>query len=167
LNASRAIGPRLRAIITPNYDLLFEEALGRVGTTFRYAGTQAGPASVAVYKINGSVNFFLPSGAGGGATIEQAQASAKMLRVAEQDPMPTSRKARPFESSRRVSVPHWTTESMTRPGRVSVISLAASAQKKEYWSRDSRERESMARFGFVGRDGWFSDLVKSVESGRE
>jgi hypothetical protein len=38
---------------------------------------------------------------------------------------------------------------------------------KSYWSDDAAERAKVTRFGFVGRKGWFADLVKSLESGEE
>ncbi len=80
-----ALGSGLRAVITPNYDILFEEALPRSGMTSRYAGTLDGPARVVIFKIHGSANFFLPNGSGRGATIEIAQRTAKTTRLAQGD----------------------------------------------------------------------------------
>jgi hypothetical protein len=81
-----AVGPRLRAVITPNYDLLLEEALARPAMPSRYAGTLDAPAPVVVFKIHGSANFFLPNGGGRGVTIEIAQRNAKPTRGADQAP---------------------------------------------------------------------------------
>jgi hypothetical protein len=67
---------RLRGIITPNYDLLVEEALSRAGLTYRYrAYTDPGSdgvASVVLDKFHGSANFILPPGNHAAATVEAA-----------------------------------------------------------------------------------------------
>jgi hypothetical protein len=79
--------PTLRGIITPNYDLLSEEALERVGLTYRYRGIaehdHAG-ADVVLDKFHGSANWFLPSGVGRSASLEAAQRSAKPLKAVKQ-----------------------------------------------------------------------------------
>ena len=81
-------GSDLRAIVTPNYDTLAEEALHRRGIGFRYGGTpdsEKGP--VTVYKVHGSANWFLPYGGGRGATLAVAEAQTKPLRGAKQEPI--------------------------------------------------------------------------------
>jgi hypothetical protein len=79
---------RLRAIVTPNYDLLCEEALERVGLKYRYRGyddpTVDGEADVVIDKFHGSANFLLQSGAGSGSTLEAARASSATTTVEEQ-----------------------------------------------------------------------------------
>jgi hypothetical protein len=39
--------------------------------------------------------------------------------------------------------------------------------RKAYWSGKEEERREMARFGFVGREGWFEDVVVSLEKEEE
>ena len=79
------LGPRLRCVITPNYDLLNVEALVRRGLTFRFVG-EAGRkrTDVLLYRFHGSSNYFQPSGAGRSASPEAAQKSAKPLRAKRQ-----------------------------------------------------------------------------------
>jgi hypothetical protein len=78
----------LRGIITPNYDLLCEEALSRVGLRYRYRGytdpTTDGDAEVVLDKFHGSANFFLPSGNRTGSTIETARANSRPLKAVRQ-----------------------------------------------------------------------------------
>ena len=84
--------PALRSIITPNYDLLSEEALERVGLTYRYRGIAEpddASADVVLEKFHGSANWFLRSGAGRGHTIEAAQADTKPLRAVPQIHLPS------------------------------------------------------------------------------
>ena len=80
-----AVGPRLRGVVTPNYDLLAEEALSRVGLSYRYRA-MAGPddAAVVIDKFHGSANWFQPSGAGRSASFEAARRSAKPLKIEPQ-----------------------------------------------------------------------------------
>lgn len=71
-----ALRPTLRAIITPNYDLLAEEALGRVGLAYRYRAMDEPnmpSADVVMDKFHGSVNFFYTPGTGTGRTVELAR----------------------------------------------------------------------------------------------
>ena len=86
--------PRLRSIITPNYDVLAEEALERIGLTYRYGGTryadmqygipqESGEADVVLYKFHGSANWFQVSGTGGKAQM------AKPLRAVPQTRIPS------------------------------------------------------------------------------
>jgi hypothetical protein len=221
----RAFGARLRAIVTPNYDLLAEEALHRVGVPPWHAGTTNPPASVAVYKIHGSVNFAQVPGGAGGATLETAQRNMKSLQLREQRPFASGYNAHPLYTiagSHRNVFLHQNDVGRYRPVMVTYgpakpavwglpylerIREACRADlegspphkiiavgirpplddsgaddptwlglcrlfeglpsSKAYWSGNVGERNEMARFGFVGRDGWFADLVKSVESGVE
>ena len=81
--------PTLRCIITPNYDLLSEEALERVGLSYRYRGysdpESEHDANVVLDKFHGSANLFMPSGAGVGSTIEIARANARSLKALRQE----------------------------------------------------------------------------------
>jgi hypothetical protein len=79
---------RLRAIVTPNYDILAEEALGRRLVSYRYGGVPSHMTrdGVSIYKIHGSVNFVLPKGSGRGVTPEMAERNTKGLRAAERSP---------------------------------------------------------------------------------
>jgi hypothetical protein len=221
----RALGTRLRAIVTPNYDLLAEEALRRAGASYCYGGTTDSPAPIAVYKIHGSVNFAQVPGAGGGAKLEIAQRNAKTVRAREQQaPFPSTYNDHPLYaiggSHRNVFLhqndgryrPVIVTYGPAKPAvcglpylerirdacmvdfrsappaRVIAVGirppLDASGRddptwmdlcrlmmtlrsSKAYWSGGAAERGDMARFGFVGREGWFADLVESVESGKE
>lgn len=75
----------LRAVITPNYDLLVEEALERVGLTYRCRGiAEAGDADVVIDKFHGSVDWFLPSGSGVGSTPEIARRAGRPLEAVRQ-----------------------------------------------------------------------------------
>lgn len=75
----------LRSVITPNYDLLCEEALDQVGLTFRYASVQgAGDEQVVIYKFHGSANFFQTPGGSGGSSEEIARRGVKPLTATEQ-----------------------------------------------------------------------------------
>ena len=74
----------LQAVVTPNYDILTEEALTRIRMTRFYGGVDVVRPGVAIYKFHGSANFTLPIGAGRGATIEIAQSNVKPIRTAPQ-----------------------------------------------------------------------------------
>jgi hypothetical protein len=84
-----ALEPRLRGIVTPNYDILSEEALKRLKIPYFAVGSSDVPVGVPIYKIHGSVNYVLPIGAGRGSTVEIAQASMKPLRTGVQQPFPS------------------------------------------------------------------------------
>jgi hypothetical protein len=220
----RALGNRLRAIVTPNYDTLAEEALGRTGASYWYAGTTWSQEPIALYKIHGSTNFVQPSGSGRGATIEIAQSTSKPLRAVPQTPFPSFFNDHPLYAIRghRNTFLHHDGVNDYRPimvtygpakpavyglpyleqirqacssglraappARVIAIGIrppvddsgaddptwsglcrlmADLSSNKSYWSGNAQERSAMARFGFVGRDGWFEDFVKSIESGKE
>lgn len=83
--------PSLRSIITPNYDLLAEEALERVELTYRYRGDQLGnaDADVVLDKFHGSANWFQPSGVGRSHDPEAAARMAKPLKAVAQANMPS------------------------------------------------------------------------------
>jgi hypothetical protein len=81
-----ALAGRLRAIVTPNYDILAEEALTRAGLPHYYGGVDVAGTAVALYKFHGSANFTLPIGAGRGVTVEIAQSGVKPIRTAAQVP---------------------------------------------------------------------------------
>jgi hypothetical protein len=86
------LGPSLRSIITPNYDLLAEEALERVSLSYRYRGVDgSGPddASVVIDKFHGSVNWFEPLGIGRSASLAAAQAMTKTRKMHAQSNMPS------------------------------------------------------------------------------
>jgi hypothetical protein len=79
--------PSLRSIVTPNYDLLSEEALERVGLAYRYRGiSEAGDAGadVVLDKFHGSANWFQPSGIGRSRTLEAAQRGVKPVKAVAQ-----------------------------------------------------------------------------------
>ena len=80
---------RLRAIITPNYDLLSEEALDRADLTHRYAGAPMRDGTdVVLYKFHGSANFFATPGSVGSASSDAGQA-VKPLRIEPQTYLPS------------------------------------------------------------------------------
>jgi hypothetical protein len=96
---------RLRSIITPNYDVLAEEALERIGLTYRYGGTRYGDAQygdpqesgntdVVLYKFHGSANWFQVSGIGGKAQM------AKPLRAVHQTRIPSFYNDQPLYPAR-------------------------------------------------------------------
>jgi len=76
------LGSSLRSVVTPNYDLLAEEALDRVGLTHRYRGIVPAPADadVVLDKFHGSANWFQPSGVGRSGDPQAAARNAKPLR---------------------------------------------------------------------------------------
>jgi len=78
------IKDRLHSVITPNYDLLCEEALDRVGLTFRYSGDVGAQGQVVVYKFHGSANFFQSPGSSGSASEDIARRGVKPLTATEQ-----------------------------------------------------------------------------------
>jgi hypothetical protein len=81
---------RLRAVVTPNYDLLAEEALERVGLSYRYREVaNGGPpdAAVVVDKFHGSVNWFQPPGPAAGHSLADVEARTKPLKVVRQTHM--------------------------------------------------------------------------------
>jgi hypothetical protein len=219
----QALGERLRGIVTPNYDILAEEALERVGLAYHYVGVGGDGDGVAIYKIHGSANLALPIGAAGGATPEIAQRNARPLRAAEQEPFPSLYPDRPLYAidGRRNALIHFNSHhhhaqyhvlvtygpqkplvyglpqiqkvraqclSDLRerpPARVIAAGIRPPFQDasgvddptwtdlcelfgrtqtaKTYWSGQSDERDSMTRFGFVGRDGWFQEFVENLE----
>jgi hypothetical protein len=220
----RALGPRLGAIATPNYDLLAEEALHRLGVAHWYAGTTNTSEPVAIYKIHGSVNFAGISGAGGGATLAIAQRNARPLRAREQAFFPSGYNDHPLYvvagSHRNVFLHQndgryrpvmvtygpakptvWGLPYLERireaciadlegspPARIIAIGIRPPLDddgtddptwlglcrlferlpsRKAYWSGKEEERREMARFGFVGREGWFEDVVVSLEKEEE
>jgi hypothetical protein len=66
----------LRAIITPNYDLLAEEALFRLGLRYRYRAIEAPEAdAIVIDKFHGSSNFFHTPGQGTGSSLAFAEAN--------------------------------------------------------------------------------------------
>jgi hypothetical protein len=81
----RRLKDRLRGVITPNYDLLSEEALDRVGLTFRYAVVPGDDdAQVVMYKFHGSANFFQTPGSSGGSSLDAARHGVKPLTAQQQ-----------------------------------------------------------------------------------
>ncbi len=88
---------RLRCVITPNYDLLCEEALDRVGLTFHYAGVPGGAhGQVVIYKFHGSANFFQTPGASGGSSEDIARRGVKPLTATEQTSIRSLSNAHPL-----------------------------------------------------------------------
>jgi hypothetical protein len=82
--------PRLRGIVTPNYDLLAEEAIERTGLSYRYRGVDNGgptDAVVVIDKFHGSVNWLQPPGPAASASLEAAQRMAKPLKAVRQKNM--------------------------------------------------------------------------------
>jgi hypothetical protein len=212
--------PTLRAIITPNYDLLSEEALERVGLTYRYRVLERDKAGadVVLDKFHGSANWFSPSGAGRGTTIEAAQRSARPLKAVKQAHVLSyynDHGVFPSIGNRRWNAvlelkhghaspvlvtygpgkdalygrPHLDTvrkecaaELVQNPPRrviafgirpprdlgdddaweaiCAVFRTVGSA--KEYWSKNEEERQRMAAYGFVGRHGYFDELLASL-----
>ncbi len=64
------------AIITPNYDILIEEALIRAGREFHYPGARIGAAEhrgVAIYKVHGSINWLVQMPFAGSANLQVAR----------------------------------------------------------------------------------------------
>jgi hypothetical protein len=87
----------LRSVITPNYDLLCEEALKRVGLTFQYAGAPgARDEQVVIYKFHGSANFFQTPGGSGGSSEEIARRGVKPLTATEQKKIRSFSNAHPL-----------------------------------------------------------------------
>ena len=80
------LGPSLRSIITPNYDLLAEEALDRVGLSHRYRADHLGnaKADIVLDKFHGSANWFQPSGVGRSHDPDAAARMAKPLKAVAQ-----------------------------------------------------------------------------------
>ncbi|MEO8798296.1 MAG: hypothetical protein ABI551_10455 [Polyangiaceae bacterium] len=80
----KEIGSQLCAVITPNYDLLFEEALERAGTVFFLAGVEA-EVGLPLFKIHGSVDWMQVKGHASSATLEVAVANSTPTRFVDQE----------------------------------------------------------------------------------
>ncbi len=94
------IKERLRSVITPNYDLLCEEALERMGLAFHYAGVRGARAEqVVVYKFHGSANFFQTPGSSGSSSEDVARRGVKPLTATEQKNLLSFSNDHPLEVS--------------------------------------------------------------------
>jgi hypothetical protein len=97
-----ALRGELRGIITPNYDLLAEEALARVGLSYRYrALSVAEPNAVVIDKFHGSVNWFHPAGGGVGSTIDIARQNSAPTKVVDQAHLLSHYNDRPLDTFAR------------------------------------------------------------------
>ncbi len=212
------LGRRLRAIITPNYDLLDVEALDRCGISARFVGAPVPKrAQVLLYRFHGSSNFFQPSGVGRSASLEAAQRATMPLRAKRQKNIPSFFNDHPlaaqyprynaiFEHKRGLMKPVLVTygpgkdatdgrqyldqirracrENLRRSVPARIIALGVSPPRgggdddawedlcelfksldcdKDYWSKDKAERQKMERYGFEGHDGYFDELLETLD----
>lgn len=82
-----ALRSTIRAVVTPNYDLLAEEALERAGLNYSYRAVVepiAAPPDVIIDKFHGSTNFMFTHGAGRGPTVAIAQANTTTTEAVKQ-----------------------------------------------------------------------------------
>lgn len=80
-------GREISAIISPNYDLLLEEALERSNRLFAYRGIGAEEptSAIPIFKIHGSVNWMQVKGHASSASLEIALKNVKPTRFVDQD----------------------------------------------------------------------------------